>query len=854
MGHVTTPSAPYWARPIEDLTQELNSGPDGLSSAAAAAALPQTRARATSRHTTSGPWMLLARQFTSPIMLILIGATILSGVLGDWTDAIIILVIILASGLLDFAQERGAQGAMEKLLSTIELTATVLRDSSPREVPFDEVVAGDVIEVGGGDIVPADAVVISSNDLALDQSSLTGETFPATKAPGPSPAAAAIGERSNVLFSGTHVSSGSGRALVVATGRDTQFGQVVQAIAGKQRATGFEHGMTRFGLLLARIMVVLVILIFIANLLLNRPLVDSALFSLSLAVGLTPQLLPAIVGISLSRGARIIAKHDVIVKRLNAIEDFGAMTVLCTDKTGTMTSGTITLAGSLDITGAPAHPPLQLGAWNAALQQGISNPMDAAIAKAARAAGVDLSDATRLAEIPYDFDRKRLSVLVDAPDGRLLITKGAAEQVLAVCTQARDPDGTVRPIKDVQGEMARCVDQLAAQGMRVLAVAAKPAPGKTSLTGADEAELTLEGLLTFADPVKPDAAGTIADFAAAGVGIRMITGDAKPIATHIAAQLGMDATAHLTGAEIAALDDAALAKAAASTHVFCETSPHDKQRIISALVAAGETVGYMGDGINDAPALKAADIGISVKGAADVASESASIVMLQSDLRALLDGMRQGRRTFANTMKYIYMTTSANFGNMISMAIASLVLPFLPLLASQILMINLLTDIPATTISTDNVDERQLARPQRWNMRLIRNYMIVFGLVSSAFDIITFIVLRLGFHAGEREFQSSWFLASILTEVLVLFVLRTRGPAWRSRPSQALVAISAAVVLASLLIVMTPIGSLLHLSVPPTPLLLIVVLISVGYCIATEITKVFFWRAPSHAQPAKLHA
>lgn len=856
-GDVSSVPERYWAVPADDLARDLGSTAAGLSSDAAAAALPATRARALESRRRASAARLLARQFTSPIILILIAATVISGVLGDVTDAVIILVIVLLSGMLDFAQERGASGAMEKLLATVRLTASVRRDGAVVEVPFDEVVPGDVIGLSGGDVVPADAVVLETHDLELDQSSLTGETFPAAKSAGTSAPDAPLADRDNVVYLGTHVASGSGTALVVKTGRDTQFGDVAMALHEKPRPTGFERGMTRFGLLLARVMVVLVVVIFVLNLVLQRPFIDSALFSLSLAVGLTPQLLPAIVGISLSRGAREIAKHRVIVKRLNAIEDFGAMSVLCSDKTGTMTQGSIRLHAALAIDGTPDAALLRPAGLNATLQQGLRNPLDTAIAQAV--AGLDLGGARLVDEVPYDFDRKCLSVLVDEPGDAgarraTLITKGAVDPVLAVCTHARRPDGTVVPITDVRAEVESVIDAQSAQGMRVLALATRDMPAERDARGedavgiADEQDETLEGLLVFADPAKADAASTIADFAAAGVSVRMITGDARPAAVHTAALLGLDTAGMLTGAQIDALDDAALGHAAADAEVFCETSPRHKERIVRAISASGATVGYVGDGINDAPALRAADVGISVRGAADVAADAASLVMLENDLGALLDGMRQGRRTFANTMKYIFMTTSANFGNMISMAIASVTLPFLPLLASQILLINLLTDLPATAIAADRVDPDQIARPQQWDMRLIRDYMIVFGLVSSAFDLLTFAVLRFGFGAGEHEFQTAWFLGSILTEVLVLFVLRTRGPAWRSRPAGVLVWLSAAVIAVTFVLVLTPIGALVHLVPLSTELIVLIVAIAVLYCLATEATKVVFWRRVSRSR------
>ncbi|MEA5121859.1 MAG: HAD-IC family P-type ATPase [Propionibacterium sp.] len=922
-------STPPWAIPADELARQLDSGPQGLTASAAAAALPAAQARAVDPRGRTSVWRLLLRQFSSPIVLILIAATLISGVLGDWLDASIILTIVLLSGLLDFAQERGAQISMDKLRGTIRLMANVLRDGRVVEVPFGEVVPGDVVQVGVGDIIPADAVVLATSDLQLDQSTLTGEAFPVVKSAGVCASGTALAARSNMVFSGTHVASGSGTALVVATGRDTEFGRVQQSLKQAPKPTGFERGMTGFGLMLSRIMMVLVVIILIVNLLLKRPIVDSALFSLSLAVGLTPQLLPAIVGISLAQGAQVIAKHKVIVQRLNAIEDFGAMTALCTDKTGTMTVGSIELTSCLGLDGTAAPPELlRTAALNATLQRGFVNPMDEAIARAAKSASVGvggvagLGGVAALGEVPYDFDRKRLSVLVGSGGGDaagsgagsgldggdpaagnadssggganlgegnadssggsrdlgqgnadssgggrdgaalnanatggdanaaqtpLLVTKGAFDPVISVCTQARMSGGEVVPLAKVIDSVRGVVDDLGTRGLRVLAVATKPMPGATDCAASDESGLTLVGLLSFSDPVKPDAAQAIADFAAAGVTVRMITGDARPVAAHVAAQLDLDPGDLLTGGELDGLDDAALARRVTDVRVFCETTPGHKERIIRALSAAGETVGYMGDGINDTLALHAADVGITVKGAAHVAAESASIVMLENDLHSLLDGMRAGRRTFANTMKYIQMTTSANFGNMISMAVASLVLPFLPLLAPQILVINLLTDLPAMTIGTDRVDDRQLAHPQRWNMALIRNYMIVFGLVSSLFDIIIFVILRLGFRATEAEFQSTWFLASILTEVFVLFSLRTRGPIWRSRPSRMLVLLSASVVAITFIIVGSPLGGLLSLAIPPVALMWLVLGITVAYVGLCEVVKVPFWRAVRRA-------
>ncbi|MEP6481226.1 MAG: HAD-IC family P-type ATPase [Rhodoglobus sp.] len=862
--------AAYWSLPATDIATQLGSSPKGLTSAQAAAALTATGPNTLDTQRDVSALRLLARQFLSPIVLILVAATVLSGVLGDLTDAVIILVIILLSGLLGFWQERGAGKAMKSLLAVVQVTATVLRDGTAQEVPLAGIVPGDVALLDGGDLIPGDCIVLESRGLSIDESALTGETFPVDKQPGTSAAASALTERSNAAFLGTHVSSGTGTVLVVRTGQGTEMGSVASHLGKRAPQTGFEIGMTSFGLLLTRAMVVLVVIIFVVNLLLQRPLLDSALFSLALAVGLTPQLLPAIVSISLAQGARAIAKQRVIVRRLDSIEDFGSMNVLCSDKTGTMTEGTVVLSSAIGIDGAKSDEVQRLACLNAGLQVGLDNPIDAAI----RAVAAPDPAAQKLDELAYDFNRRLLSVLVAQAGKKYLITKGALDAVLKACTHATAADGSVVPLAKVRPEIDSRFAELSASGFRVLGIARKEMPGAATSTGAsgapgaatgkgaavaktppggkalaapelttaDESGMTLVGFLTFADPVKPDAAATIAEFASSGVSVRMLTGDNHLVATHIARQVGLDVTTVLTGTDIDAADDAKLAEIARTVQVFAELNPLQKERIVRAVRADGNVVGYLGDGINDSPSLHAADVGISVDTAVPVAKESAAIVLLEKDLNVLLDGMRQGRRTFANTMKYIFMTTSANFGNMLSMAIASIALPFLPLLAGQILLINLLTDLPATTIATDSVDAAQLAKPQRWNIKLIRNYMIVFGALSSVFDLMTFVVLRVGFHAHAAEFRSAWFLGSVLTEVGVLFVLRTRRPFWLSRPSKWVVLASLVVALVTLGIPYSPLAPLLELVPIPPELLVLILAITLAYLVATELTKRVFWR------------
>ncbi|MEO5534847.1 MAG: magnesium-translocating P-type ATPase [Pseudolysinimonas sp.] len=834
-GHI--PDA-FWSVPAADLLSALHSRTDGLTADEAAATLTQVGPNTLNERDDVSIARLLARQFLSPIELILIGATILSGVLGDWTDAVIILVILLVSGLLGFVQERGAGRAMKALLAVVEVTVTVLRGGRRVAVPLGSIVPGDVAVVAAGDIVPGDCAVLEANGLTVDESALTGETFPVDKQPSVVPAATVLTGRTGAVFLGTHVSSGTGTLLVVRTGRSTQIAAIAARLSARPPQTGFEKGMTSFGLLLGRLMVVLVVAIFIINLVLQRPLIDSALFSLALAVGLTPQLLPAIVSISLAQGARMMARKRVIVRRLDAIEDFGSMTVLCSDKTGTMTAGEIHLDTAMRLDGTADAEVAELASLNAALQTGWRNPIDQAIVEGLAAP----SDAVAVGELPYDFLRKRMSVLVRRHPGEkpVLITKGALDPVIAVCTHAATAAGLVPIARARVGIQKRFAD-LSSQGFRVLGVATRTFAGDRPVGIGDESKMTLVGLLCFADPAKPDAAATLAELAASGVSVRMVTGDNRLVAAHIAEQVGLDTTTVFSGPDIDAIGDAALAIAVKNVYVFSELDPVQKERVVRAFRAGGAVVGYLGDGINDAPPLHAADIGISVDTAVPVAKQSAAIVLLDKDLRVILDGVRQGRRTFANTMKYIYMTTSANFGNMLSMALAALLLPFLPLLAGQILLINLLTDLPATTIATDSVDDAQVRSPQRWNVRLIRNYLLAFGTLSSVFDLVTFAILHFGFHAAAPEFRSAWFVASILTEVGVLFALRTRGPFYRSAPGRWVVLSSIAVALVAVAIPYSPLAPVLSLVPIPLELLGLVFLVTLGYIAATELLKRVFW-------------
>jgi P-type Mg2+ transporter len=756
---------------------------------------------------------LLIRQFTDPIVLILFAATIVSMIAGDVTDGLIILAIIVPSGLLSFWQEHRAGQTMKALLARVQVHVEVLRGGVEVTVPLEEVVVGDVVLLRVGDVVPGDMRLTKVEGLQLDESALTGESFAKDLS---------VGE---VARFGTHVVAGTGQGKVEAIGAATEFGALEASLAGKDVKTAFEKGMTRFGLLLMRAMVFLLVGLLVVNIALHRPLLDSLLFSIALAVGLTPQLLPAIIAVSLAAGAKRMAARQVLVKRLDAIEDFGAMNVLCTDKTGTITAGVVSLDGALGLDWKPSEKVLRLALLNASLQQGFKNPLDEAIVAAASASETGViasaSKAVAKGELAYDFERKRLSVLVESDGITQLITKGAFSSVLALCEMTEAERAAA------QAEFER----LSADGNRVLAIATKQGDS------LEESDLTLEGLLVFMDPPKQGAAEAIAELAGLGIDLYLITGDNPLAAKAVAAKVGLQADRMMTGAEIKALGEASLMRAIGGCRVFAEVEPIQKERIVAALRANGNTVGYFGDGINDSAALKTADVGISVDTAVDVAKNAAAIVLLAKDLSVVAEGVRLGRKTFVNTMKYVRVGVSAAFGNMLSMAIAAIFLPFLPLLPVQILLLNFMTDFPALAISSDSVDEEDIQKPHAWNIKDIRNFMLVFGLISSVFDIITFAVLRLGFNAHAELFRSGWFVESTLTELVVMLVLRTRKRFWRSKPGKALWISSAALGALVIAIPFTFVGKALQLEPLPLPLLAVLAGLIAIYAAINELVK-----------------
>jgi Mg2+-importing ATPase len=829
----------YWGQGLDSLLTTLGSTPDGLSTEEARQRLEQLGPNVLEAREKATAAGLFLKQFKSPIILILLFATGVSAVVQDWVDAIIILAIVLGSAGLSFVQEYNANNAAEKLRARVTVRSSVLRDGQSQTVPAEEVVPGDVVLLSAGSLVPADGVLLEARDFYVNQAVLTGETFPVEKTPGPVSPQASLVERTNCVFMGTNVRSGSGRALVVETGASTAFGQIAERLSLRPPETEFERGIRRFGYLLTEVMLVLVLVIFAVNVFFHKPILDSLLFSIALAVGLTPQLLPAIISINLSRGSQAMANDGVIVRRLESIENFGSMDVLCTDKTGTLTEGVVRLDGALDLQGRPSEEVFRYAYLNAHFETGLSNPLDEAIAARAQP---DIASITKVDEVPYDFMRKRLSVVVQDGNGRTLITKGALDNVLAVSALVEDGGAIVALDDSIRVRIQQRFGDWSAQGFRVLGVAIKRVLPQPSYTRADERDLTFVGFLLFFDPPKVGVSETIADLAELGVQLKIISGDNRLVALHTAEQIGLQVTGVLTGAELNELRDEALWQAGERANLFVEVDPNQKERLILALQKMGHVVGYMGDGINDAPALHAADVGISVDKAVDVAKEAADFVLLERDLAVLHQGIVLGRTTFANTLKYVFVTTSANFGNMSSMAGAALFLPFLPMLPMQILLTNFLTDFPAMGIASDSVDPELVEKPRRWNIKFIRNFMMTFGLVSSVFDFATFGALWFILNAKVDQFRTGWFLESVLTELSIMLVIRTQRPFFKSRPGKALALASLMVAVATLALPFSPIGSILGFAPLPASLLVVLGVITVLYIATSEAVKRVFYR------------
>jgi Mg2+-importing ATPase len=829
---------PFWHSPIQALFRQLQTDEHGLTGQEAASRLKRFGDNRLQNHKPPSALGLFLGQFKSSIILILLFATGLSFYLHDKLDAIIILCIILMSALLGFWQEKGAADAVSKLLAMVQIKVAVYRDGTMQELPAEQIVPGDVVQLRAGDVIPADCRLLTSDNLFVDEAILTGESYPAEKYVTECPIDTGLSQRQNCLWMGSHVQSGSATALAVATGPNSEFGKLSARIKLKAPETEFEHGIRRFGYLLMEVTLTLVIMIFAVNVFLDKPVMDSFLFALALAVGLTPQLLPAVISINLAHGAKRMAEQKVIVKQLAAIENFGSMNVLCSDKTGTLTEGTVQLKDALDISGKASDKVARYAYLNSVYETGFNNPIDQAVRQFK---SFDIAAEGKLDEIPYDFHRKRLSMLVQDRGETLMICKGALNNILEVCSTTENANGELQPIATAYDALQERYRLYSSQGFRTLGIAYKPMPDAAKFAKGDETDLRFLGFLTFFDPPKADCAETIALLREQGVTLKIITGDNRLVAQTVAGQLGLSSPTILTGTDLAEMSERALIHQVAQVNLFAEIEPNQKERIIVALKKAGFVVGYMGDGINDVSALHAADVGISVDSAADVAKQTAQIVLLEKDLEVLLGGIREGRITFANTLKYVFMATSANFGNMFSIAGASLFLPFLPLLPKQILLTNLLTDFPEMTIASDNVDPEMLAQPHRWDIGFIRKFMITFGMISSLFDYLTFGLL-LWLQVPVEQFRTGWFSESVVSAALIVFVVRSQNRLFGSRPGKYLMITTAVIVALTLALPYTPLAPLIGFQpLPPTTsgwLGLIVLL----YILTAELAKRIFYR------------
>jgi len=831
--------SPFWNVPSLELLQQLQTTPQGLTSEEAQQRLLHYGSNLLKPKKKSDALTLLIAQFKSPIILILVFAAGLSLFLQDSINAVIILVIVLVSGLLGFWQERGAVNAVEKLLAIVQIKATVVRDGDSKEVPLEEIVPGDIVVIKAGDAIPGDCLLLESKDLFVDEATLTGETYPVEKSIGILPPETPLSHRTNSLFMGTHVVSGSAKAVIIRTGKETEFGKVSERLKLRPPETEFERGVRRFGYFLMEITLVLMIAVFAINVYFKRPALDSFLFALALAVGMTPQLLPAIISINLAHGAKRMALDKVIVKRLASIENFGSMDVLCSDKTGTLTEGVVKLHSALDVDGHESEKVLLYAFLNASYETGFMNPIDEAIRKYRP---FDLSGYQKLDEVPYDFVRKQLSILMSKGDMHLMVTKGALSNVLAACSSAEIAKGKIVDIAAVKEQVRQHLEEFSRKGFRTLGIAYKDVGSNTVISREEEADMTFLGFLILFDPPKPGIIETIRQLKHLGVSLKIITGDNRLLAANVSQQVELLNSRTLTGGDLHQMSDEALLKQVNEVDVFAEVDPNHKERIILALRKAGHVVGYMGDGINDASALHTADVSISVDSAVDVAKEAADIVLLEKDLAVLVQGVQEGRRTFANTLKYVFMATSANFGNMFSMAGASLFLPFLPLLPKQILLTNLLTDFPEMTIATDSVDPELVEKPRRWNIQSIRSFMVTFGILSSVFDYLTFGVLLMILHATTKQFRTGWFVESVISASVIVLVIRTRRAFFRSKPGKYLLIVTLLVVVVTILLPFIPLGELLGFQPLPMMILLVIGVIVALYVIGAEITKRFFYK------------
>ena len=833
----------FWNVPSQKLQSLMESDTNGLSQREAKRRTSLLGPNSLQTKNERSLIMQYLNHFKNPLVLILLIASGLSVLTGETTGFVIILLIILMSVTLDFFQEYRAGQAADKLKQSVSMRAKVLRDGEVRVVLMEELAPGDVVILSAGDLIPADCRLLEAKDFFVNQAMLTGESYPVEKHVSEITLPTEdMSQINNAVFMGTNVVSGIGRAMVCRIGSDTAIGKIANCLDTKPPPTAFESGTHSFGMLIMRLTVLLVLFVFLINAFFHRPFLDSFLFAIALAVGLTPELLPMVVTVTLSRGALRLAKKHVIVKQLAAIHNLGSMDILCTDKTGTLTEAKIRLERHLDAKGDDSLEVLKLAYLNSYFETGLKSPLDDAILEHEE---INTNGWQKIDEVPFDFERRRVSVLLEHENARLLVVKGSPEDILKLSTQyvIGEAQGTKMMDKQALLSIHALHDNLEREGFKVLGIAWRSVPlDHPHAVLTDETELTFAGFAAFLDPPKESAAKALKDLAASGVNVKIVTGDGELVSRHVCDQLGIKVTGLLTGNEIQQLDDAALSARLNETNLLCRVNPTQKNRIILSLKSQGHTVGYLGDGINDAPSLHSADIGISVDSAVDVAKEAADMILLKQDLNVVYAGVIEGRRTFANIMKYIMMGTSSNFGNMFSMAGATMFLSFLPMLPAQILLNNLLYDISELPIPMDNVDNDYLAHPKHWDTNFIRNFMWVVGPVSSFFDFMMFFIMIKVFNANEQLFHTGWFIESIATQVLVIFVIRTQGSPFKSKPSLALTITSLLVVFVAATLPLTPFANVLGFVEPPPLFFLILVGMMLCYLFAVEMVKRLFYR------------
>lgn len=825
----------------------------GLSNAEAAVLLKQYGANEIKPIRQRAILLQFLAHFYNPLVLILLVAISISALNGDEVSAFIIGVIILMSVTLDFIQEYRAGQAAARLAAQVAVTATVARDGKICELPVSRLVPGDIIYLSAGDLIPADGQLLEARDLFVNQSQLTGEPYPVEKHADTSASVDSSDlEATSAAFMGSTVISGSARMRITRTGQRTALGQIAGSLEKKPPPTAFEHGIRQFGMLIMRLTFLLVLFTLLVNLVLHRPLLESFLFAVALAVGLTPELLPMMISVTLTRGALRMAALKVIVKRPSAIQDMGAMDILCTDKTGTLTEAKIRLERHVNALGQETQRVLELAYLNSYFESGLKSPLDDAILQHHEVA---VPGWQKIDEVPFDFERRRVSVLIQQQDMRMLAVKGAPEDILNLCTHYEDATGVIVSLDEtVLTSINQLLDQLGNDGFRVLGIAwRKVAPDHPHAVVTDESELVFAGFAAFLDPPKISSGPVLAALQASGVQVKILTGDNELVTRHVCGQLNLPVTGVLTGKEIEAMHDDALCVRAEEVNLFCRVNPAQKNRVLLALKARKHVVGYLGDGINDAPSLHTADIGISVDGAVDVAKQAAAMIMLEHDLKVLHAGVMEGRRTFGNVMKYIMMATSSNFGNMFSMAVSTLFLPFLPLLPLQILLNNLLYDLSEVTLPMDNVDQEDLARPHQWDMNFIRNFMMTVGPISSVFDFVTFYLLIAVLDANETLFRTGWFVESIATQVLVIFIIRTRRNPFRSHPNRWLATTSLSVVALAMLLPVSPMAHYLGFTALPPLFFGLLAGLIVVYLLTVEYCKQWFYRRLHKARDKSAH-